>query len=784
MAALVLPAGWTDAKYGLLAFAFVGELVQGEEEQEKKAMLVKEKDAMKTAVSMEKRPSRPRLSLTSFPFPSQPTPPSPSHSGGLIFGWNALALMLKAQGVYAEGCPADPATTGAPSPSSSTGCPSQENRLAVLWTVGVFALNAGPVLVGPLLDALGPKLTAVLGTLLNVAALLLLAFFGGSGAALPAGVLPAASVLLGLGGMTFHLAQFHISNLFPLRRGLVSSLLVSGFTGCGVVFYFVELAWSAAVAKGGHDPAAAFRVALGAYSGLVALWLPLLLWIAPWHALKVGQVFVAAGRGRWAVVQRRDYERSFVRRPQAAAAGTGGGGTAAAAAAAPAPGGSIALSALDGGSPKSRAAAAAAASAAASAAAAGAAPVPSPLRPISTTATTEAASTSSDPASSSDPNNNNPVSPAGAPSPGPLSGEAALAYMGLRSNAVPTGAAATTTIGGFDGGGGGESDRGGLFFNGGGGGAGAGGAGAGALTLDSADPRWADLDSPTAASAALRGGGGAGNAGPSSSSSGQNQNNNNNSDVAFGPLTFEARRFVELREKRFWAQFVSAESTGMGVFYTLNVFCIQFYLGTARLQLAAKGDSPATTGLAFTKLASVLPLFGFLGIPAIGWLLDSQGYGATLGAINLMGVAASLMQAVPSLRFQALTITVWTYGRFFLYTSYFTIFGALFGFRNFGRMVAIDNTVNGLFGLLQLPLTSWGLRGLRGDFTAINLLQAAVLLPLFGFCWAMRRWEGGDLVPIRAAEGEALPVNVLGPRVAREARFLATLEKRLAGFVG
>ena len=458
--------------------------------------------------------------------------------------------------------------------------------------------------------------------------------------------------------------------------------------------------------------------------------------------------------------------------------------------------GRIALAALDGGSPKSHAAAAAA-SAAAAAAAAGAAPVPSPspLRPISTTTeATPAASTSSDPASSGLDNNNNnndnPVSPAGAPSPGPLSGEAALAYMGLRSNAVSTGGGgAAATIGGgdgsggFGGGGGGESERGGLYNGGGGGG--------GALTLDSADPRWADLDSPTAASAALRGGaggggggGGAGNAASSSSGPDANAttNNNQNSDVAFGPLTFEARRFVELREKRFWAQFVSAESTGMGIFYTLNVFCIQFYLGTARLQLASKGD--AATGFAFTKLASVLPAFGFLGIPAIGWLLDSQGYGATLGAINLMGVAASLMQAVPSLRFQALTITVWTYGRFFLYTSYFTIFGALFGFRNFGRMVAIDNTVNGLFGLLQLPLTSWGLHGLRGNFTAINLLQAAALLPLFGFCWAMRRWESGDLVPIRAAEGEALPVNVLGPRVAREARFLATLEKRLAGFVG
>ena len=32
---------------------------------------------------------------------------------------------------------------------------------------------------------------------------------------------------------------------------------------------------------------------------------------------------------------------------------------------------------------------------------------------------------------------------------------------------------------------------------------------------------------------------------------------------------------MELRGKTFWRQFLSAESTGMGIFYTLNVFCIQ-----------------------------------------------------------------------------------------------------------------------------------------------------------------------------------------------------------------
>lgn len=42
-------------------------------------------------------------------------------------------------------------------------------------------------------------------------------------------------------------------------------------------------------------------------------------------------------------------------------------------------------------------------------------------------------------------------------------------------------------------------------------------------------------------------------------------------DVAWGPLVFEARRFVELRKKSLWQQFLSSESFGMGLFYTLNV---------------------------------------------------------------------------------------------------------------------------------------------------------------------------------------------------------------------
>jgi len=80
------------------------------------------------------------------------------------------------------------------------------------------------------------------GTLLNMLALALL----GCSSTRDVNGLPAGAVLLGLAGITFHLSQLHVSNLFPRSRGLISSLLVAGFTGCGILFYLLDLIFVAA----------------------------------------------------------------------------------------------------------------------------------------------------------------------------------------------------------------------------------------------------------------------------------------------------------------------------------------------------------------------------------------------------------------------------------------------------------------------------------------------------------------------------------------------------------
>ena len=42
-------------------------------------------------------------------------------------------------------------------------CTSQDTSLSLVWTLGIFTLNCGPVAMGFVLDYLGPKLTGILG---------------------------------------------------------------------------------------------------------------------------------------------------------------------------------------------------------------------------------------------------------------------------------------------------------------------------------------------------------------------------------------------------------------------------------------------------------------------------------------------------------------------------------------------------------------------------------------------------------------------------------------------
>lgn len=599
--------------------------------------------------------------------------------GGLFFGWNALSIMIKDLDNFAEGCAPINGTdiTGGTDAAitSSEICKSQESKLALLWTVGIFALNFGPVIMGFVLDYLGPKFTSILGVFLNILGLILFAISSSSGT----NAFVAAAIILGLGNMTFHLAQFHISALFPRKRGLVTSVFVAGFTGSAIIMYFLLLIFQDA-----GSTQNAYRGVLLGYAGICALWVPLLAWMMPNDSFRVGMVYLLRKDWRFEVRQRsamdRQYRRATTLQDFVAAASAAGGtnGAVAGTAALYDPQGSdqmdyhSGVGLVGGGVPDSSDPAWGAADAA-----------EEQRRQRQHQQQEQWGGTANRNDAHSSPGANNLQNSS--------SGDVEAASPGNINNGHP----------------------------------------GGMVGVDGQHVGPESMPLPP--------------------------------DVAWGPLVFEARRFVELRKKTFKEQFLSTESFGMGIFYTLNVFFLQFYLGTQRLQLDYKGDY----NNAYSNFGNVVVAFAFVAIPIIGWLLDKKGHGWTLGSINALAVLSSVLQALPSLWIQSITLVVWMVARFFMYSSYFAIFGGLFGFRNFGKLVAIDNTFNGLFGLLQYPLTYLAIHSFNGNFTAINIGQVIVLLPLFLFCYFMGKWEREDLVPIRPLEGEELPCDVVGARTRK-----------------
>jgi len=562
--------------------------------------------------------------------------------GGLFFGWSALSLMITDQGNFDEGCD----TTG-DEMDGETICKSQESKLALLWTVGIFALNFGPVLMGFVLDYLGPRFTAIVGVFLNMLGLILFGASSSDGF----NAFIAAAIILGLGNITFHLAQFHISSLFPRQRGLVTSIFVAGFTGSGIMMYILQLIYEASGSTN-----TSYTWTLVGYSFICGLWIPLLWWMMPNDSFKVGEIYLLREDWKFEKRLRSDLGRTYRR--------------------------TTALQDFVANAAREREAA-----------------LPSPVHAESSNARDELVGKS--------PNSSDPMwSSATDPSEETVVENQGWTVGTSETNEMlPTSDVNTADFPR-------ESGRANEF----------------STRVEDAEIGHESMPLPP--------------------------------DVSYGPLIFESRRFVELRKKTFKEQFMSTESFGMGIFYTLNVFFQQFYLGTQRLQLESRGDDSH----AYAEFGNIIVAFAGFTIPIIAWLLDKKGYGITLGTINALSVVTGVFQAIPVLWIQAFTLSFWMVGRFFMYSSYFAIFGALFGFRNFGKLVAIDNSFNGIFGLLQFPLTYFAIHVLDGDFTAINIAQVIILLPLSVFCYYMYKWEREDLVPIRPLEGEELPCDMIGVR--------------------
>ena len=150
---------------------------------------------------------------------------------GIIFGFASLKLIFVETGVYADYCPN-------PTSASSEGpCAEQLVRLDLMFTIAASATNVSALLIGWVLDTHGPKVSAMVGSVLFLGGCLLFGFAGPTRDFYFPGL-----TLLAIGGPFIFMSTIHLSRSFPKRAGLIMSVLTGSFDASSSVFVaFKEL---------------------------------------------------------------------------------------------------------------------------------------------------------------------------------------------------------------------------------------------------------------------------------------------------------------------------------------------------------------------------------------------------------------------------------------------------------------------------------------------------------------------------------------------------------------
>lgn len=151
-------------------------------------------------------------------------------NAGLVFGFSAIYPVLVDIGAFHGAC-----SIGTP---MSQVCPNQKAILTGMFTVTSSLLNALSLPVGIILDRSGPRRTA---TICALSLALGCAMFGQGGeGAIGCIIYYVGFVLLGVSGPAIFNCCASFGNLFPSKKGLVTSAMVGAFDASSAVFLILS----------------------------------------------------------------------------------------------------------------------------------------------------------------------------------------------------------------------------------------------------------------------------------------------------------------------------------------------------------------------------------------------------------------------------------------------------------------------------------------------------------------------------------------------------------------
>ena len=176
-------------------------------------------------------------------------------------------------------------------------------------------------------------------------------------------------------------------------------------------------------------------------------------------------------------------------------------------------------------------------------------------------------------------------------------------------------------------------------------------------------------------------------------------------------------------------QMVSVEFIALLAWFTTLLVPLQYYVGSIGFQLEAKGDDDGF----YTDLFNIIYAAVAILAPAGGYLSDRIGLGWTQGMSTVM-VALSMFilgsDSIP-LSSQSVGLVLYSIGRMFIFSMFFSNIGRRFGYENFGTLSGVGLLLSAVVSPLQYPLITLAS---EGSTMAVNFTLGAIILSLTPYC--------------------------------------------------
>ncbi|CAE7941435.1 FMP42, partial [Symbiodinium sp. KB8] len=185
-----------------------------------------------------------------------------------------------------------------------------------------------------------------------------------------------------------------------------------------------------------------------------------------------------------------------------------------------------------------------------------------------------------------------------------------------------------------------------------------------------------------------------------------------------------------LEQRSFMSQLRSFEFVSIFIYSIIMVPRANMYMGTFSMinrKIAEGEGTMSSLNFVNTITGFVIP-FGFVAVPLIELCMHRLGTLWTVQLTTLIGVVYNLLQLVPSLHLQLVSVVIFAAWRAFLYSTISAFNGEIFGVKTMGRIMGLCFVFSGLTNMATGPLVNAAVDS--GDFTRLLIEDLVITIPL------------------------------------------------------